>query len=85
MKLGLCRDRPSLITPEEAEEARNVPDNLRQYETVPEWARKAPALANMLVIPTDTGEVLEGKHDKRADPDFLAKNILLWTPHIHFT
>lgn len=85
VNIGLSRNRPSLLTPEEAEEARNVPDNLRQYEKVPGWAQQAPALTAILVIPTDKGELLEGKDDSRADPDFLAKNILLWTPHIQFT
>lgn len=85
VKLGLSRNMPSLLTPKEAEEARNVPDHLRQYEKVPDWAQRVPALSHMLVIPTDKGEVLEGKADSRADPDFLAKNILIWTPHIHFT
>jgi hypothetical protein len=85
VKLGLQRGMPSLITPEEAEEARNVPDHLRRYESVPEWAMSVPALATTLVIPTHDGVVLESHSDKRADPDFLAKNILLWTPHIYFT
>jgi hypothetical protein len=76
---------PPLLTPEEAEAARDVPDNLRRYEEVPDWAQKAPALAELLVVPTENGEVLDGRDDKRADPDFLTKNILLWTPHIQFT
>ncbi|KAJ9165794.1 hypothetical protein NKR19_g37 [Coniochaeta hoffmannii] len=85
VKLGLSRNMPSLLTPEEAEEARNVPENLRQYEKVPDWTEKVPALKETLLIPTDNGELLEGRDDSRADPDFLSKNILLWTPHIHFT
>ena len=85
VKLGLQRGMSSLITPEEAEEARKVPDHLRRYESVPEWADKVPALATTLVIPTHDGEVLQSDSDERADPDFLAKNILLWTPHIYFT
>lgn len=76
---------PSLITPEEAKELMEVPDHLRPYERVPEWALNAPNLATTLVIPTHDGVALLGKDDRRADPDFLAKNILLWTPHIHFT
>ncbi|KAK1768946.1 DNA-binding protein [Phialemonium atrogriseum] len=85
VKIGLRRDMTPLITPEEAEVLRNVPDHLRPYEKVPDWAVKAPPLAETLVIPTHDKEVLEGKDDSRADPDFLAKNILLWTPHIYFT
>lgn len=85
VKLGLDRSMPSLITPEEAEELRNRPDHLRSYEAVPEWAEKVPPLGELLVVPTHEGEVLAGKEDGRADPDFLAKGILLWTPHIFFT
>jgi hypothetical protein len=85
VKLGLQRGMPSLITPEEAEALRNVPDHLRRYESVPDWAANVPPLTTTLVIPTHDGEVLQGKDDKRADPDFLTKNILLWTPHIYFT
>lgn len=85
VKLGLRRGMTSLITPEEAEELRNVPDHLRRYESVPEWAMKVLALAATLMIPTDEGVVLQSHDDERADPDFLAKNILLWTPHIYFT
>jgi hypothetical protein len=88
VQIGLQRGMPSLITPEEAEEAeeaRNVPDHLRRYGSVPEWAMRVPELATTLVIPTHDGVVLQSHGDKRADPDFLAKNILLWTPHIYFT
>ncbi|OAA59866.1 DNA-binding protein [Niveomyces insectorum RCEF 264] len=85
VKLGLQRGMRSLITPEEAEALKAVPDHLRPYEHVPSWAVDVPPLATTLVIPTHDGEVLVDKDDKRADPDFLAKNILLWTPHIFFT
>jgi len=85
VSIGLSRNMRSLMTAEEAEEARNVPHDLRRYEKVPGWAVAAPALVETLVIPTHEGKVLDGKDDGRADPDFLAKNILLWTPHIYFT
>ncbi|SPQ25694.1 3230e342-3fdc-4a15-9c09-c0bf88d306b1 [Thermothielavioides terrestris] len=85
VKLGLDRSMPSLITPDEAEELRRRPDHLRNYERVPEWAEKVPPLQELLVVPTHDGEVLAGREDPRADPDFLAKGILLWTPHIYFT
>lgn len=85
IKLGLRRDMPSLITPEEAEKSRQVPDDLRPYEEVPQWAAQAAPLSQTLKIPTENGELLEGPDDDRADPDFLSKNILLWTPHIYFT
>lgn len=85
VKLGLDRQMPSLLIPEEAEMLRNRPDHLRTYERVPEWVEKAPPLKELLVVPTHEGEVLTGREDKRADPDFLKKGILLWTPHIFFT
>jgi hypothetical protein len=85
VELGLDRSMPSLITPEEAEELRNRPHHLRNYEKVPEWAEKVAPLGELLVVPTHEGETLAGREDERADPDFLAKGILLWTPHIFFT
>lgn len=85
VKLGLDRSMPSLITPQEAEELRNLPDELRRYERVPEWAERVPPLEELLVVPTHEGEVLTGREDKRADGDFVGKGILLWTPHIYFT
>jgi hypothetical protein len=85
VKLGLDRSMPSIITTDEAEELRNRPHHLRNYEKVPEWAENVPPLEELLVVPTHEGEILTGREDKRADPDFLGKAILLWTPHIFFT
>ncbi|KAK7970180.1 hypothetical protein PG996_001385 [Apiospora saccharicola] len=84
VKLGLDRNMPALMVPEEAEAARNVPEHLRKWEEVPQWAKDVLPLSGTYVLPTRDGELLESKQDKRADPD-LAKNILLWTPHIFFT
>lgn len=85
VKLGLRRDMPSLLTTDEAEELKNVPVHLREYEEVPDWAVKAAPVEDLLSIPTEDGTTLDGRDDERADVDFLAKNILLWTPHIYFT
>ncbi len=52
------------------------------------WAKARQVLTpweEILVVPTHDEEGLTGREDKRADPDFLEKGILLWTPHIHFT
>ncbi|KAK4245147.1 hypothetical protein C7999DRAFT_43281 [Corynascus novoguineensis] len=76
--LGLDRSMPSLITPEVAEKLWNPPHHLRKYEKVPECAKEAPSLAELLVVQTHESE-------RSADPHFLAKGILLWTLHIHFT
>jgi hypothetical protein len=83
--IGLTRGTRAIMLEEEIEEARNRPESQRPYERVPLWAEKVPPLAETLSIPTHDGVTLDGKDDVRADPDFLAKNILLWTPHIHFT
>jgi len=83
--IGLIRGAPAIMTMEEAEKAKIRPEHERPYETVPPWAEKAPSLAETLSMPTHDGVTLNGKDDERADRDFLAKNILLWTPHIHFT
>lgn len=83
--IGLVRGAPAIMTMEEAEEAKRCPEHDRPYERVPQWAEKVPPLPELLSIPTHEGLMLDGKEDTRADRDFLAKNILLWTPHIHFT
>ncbi|KAK2788776.1 hypothetical protein FQN52_006532 [Onygenales sp. PD_12] len=85
VKLGLVRGGRAIMTMEESEEAKNRPESERQYERVPLWAENVPPLTDTLTIPTLDGTMLSGKADERADPDFLAKNIVLWTPHIHFT
>ncbi|PNS13969.1 hypothetical protein CAC42_6482 [Sphaceloma murrayae] len=85
VKIGLQRGMSALMTPEEAEVLRSVPDELRRYEKVPEWAASVPSLTAPLTVPTADGGAITSKDDERADPDFLSKNILLWTPHIHFT
>lgn len=85
VKLGLTRNAKPLMSMEEAEEAKRVPDELRPYEKPPDWARLVPPLDETLKIPTDDGTVLDSKSDDRTDPDFLEKNILIWTPHIYFT
>ena len=85
VSIGLTRGARAIMMVEEVEEARNRPMSERPYEKVPLWAEKVSPLAEMLSIPTHDGTMLDGKDDERADPDFLAKNILLWTPHIHFT
>lgn len=85
VKLGLARHMPSILLPEEAEELRNTPHHLRRYEKVPSWAARVPPLEKTLSVPAQDGVTLNGSEDERADQDFLAKNILIWTPHIHFT
>jgi hypothetical protein len=85
VSIGLTRGARAIMLEEDIEEARNRPESERPYEKVPPWAENVQPLAETLIIPTHDGATLDGKDDDRADPDFLAKNILLWTPHIHFT
>ncbi|KAG8165545.1 hypothetical protein KVR01_004097 [Diaporthe batatas] len=85
VKRGLDRQMPAIMLHEQVEECRNKPDHLRQYERVPQWAQAVKPLEETLFIPTHEGELLKGKDDERADPDFLEKNIVLWTPHVFFT
>ncbi|KAK4106350.1 hypothetical protein N658DRAFT_529228 [Parathielavia hyrcaniae] len=85
VKLGLDRKMPSILTNDQVEELRNRPDHLRTYEKVPGWAEKVPPLEQLLIVPTSEGEVLTGRNGGRADSDLLAKGILMWTPHVHFT
>ena len=59
--------------------ARAEPESERPYECVSPWAVKVPPLKDIPVIPTEKGHRLDGKEDKRAGPDFLDKNVLLWT------
>jgi hypothetical protein len=84
VSIGLERGARAIMTIEETEEARNRPEQERRYEKVPPWAENVPPLSEILSVPTHDGVTLNAD-DERADPDFLKKNILLWTPHIHFT
>ncbi len=85
VSLGLTRGGRAIMLTEEVEEARSRPHHERTFERVPAWAEAAPPLAETLSIPTHDGVTLNGISDERADQDFLKKNILIWTPHIHFT
>ena len=68
---------------EKVEENRNRLDEERAYEKVPAWAGKVAPLVGILRITTNDGIILDDRHDERADEDFLAKNVLLWAPHIY--
>ena len=85
IKIGASRSAPAIMSNDLIEELRNKPEDQKTYEKVPAWVEKVPALQGTLVIPTHDGEILSDKDDERADKDFLSKNILIWTPHIHFT
>ncbi|KAL4908227.1 hypothetical protein BDW74DRAFT_98578 [Aspergillus multicolor] len=83
--LGLTRGAPAIMSMDDIEEARNRKDEERPYEKVPMWAAEVAPLAEPLYVPTHDGVLLADELDERADPNFLQKNIVIWTPHIHFT
>lgn len=85
IKLGLARETPAIISPEEAEELRTRPESSKNYEEVPEWTKNVPALPETLFMPSHDNIVMEGFDDPRASDWFKPKNILIWGPHIHFT
>ncbi|RMD42826.1 hypothetical protein DV735_g2249, partial [Chaetothyriales sp. CBS 134920] len=61
VKIGLTRDAHPIMTMEEAEKAKSVPDELRPYEEPPAWATRVPPLEEVLRIPADD-ESLLGRH-----------------------
>lgn len=85
IKLGLPRDAPAIMSPEQAEEYKARPESSKTYETTPDWAGTVPALAEPLYMRSFDGIVLNGKNDERAEPYFKSKNILFWSPHVLFT
>ena len=82
---GASRSAPAIMTNEYMDALKAVPDSERAWEKMPRWADATAPLPSTLVIPTHDNEVLDGMDDPRADAYFKSKNILLWTPHIHFT
>lgn len=85
IKLGLVRDIPANMSPEQAEEYRTAPESSKTYEREPEWTKAVPPLEETLFMPSHDGVIMEGSNDPRVSKFFLAKNILIWGPHIHFT
>ena len=84
IKLGLARETPAIISPEEAEYLRTRPESTKTYGELPQWT-DVPALPETLSMPSHDNIWMEGFDDPRASDLFKLKNILLWTPHIHFT
>ena len=82
---GSCRDAPAILTPEEVETMQSRPDSERTWERAPGWAERVQPLADILIIPTYDGRMPDNVEDKRAEPHFRSKNILLWYPHVDFT
>ena len=85
IKFGFARDAPAIMSPEQVEFYQTRAEEDKTYEEVPDWAKHVARLSEPLLMRTHDDVVLDGFEDPRADPDFKAMNILLWTPHIHFT
>lgn len=85
IKLGLPRDAPSIISPEQAEEYRTRPESSKKYEEVPEWTSKVSPLPETLFMRSHDNKIMEGFNDPRASDFFKPMNVLIWGPHIHFT
>lgn len=82
---GASRSAPAIMTEEYAEALKAVPQSQRAWEKMPEWATNVPKVQKTLSIPAADGTIMDGVDDLRADNFLKTKNILIWTPHIHFT
>lgn len=85
IKLGLPRDAPSIMSPEQAEAYRTRPESVKAYEEVPQWTQNVQCLPETLVMRSHDNFVMGGFNDPRASDYFKPMNILIWGPHIHFT
>lgn len=90
IELGLPRDAPAIMTDDEIDEVRLRP---KVYESVPQWTKRVPALAETLRLPhfqsptnmdSTSLEVIQDANDERISPVFKEKNILIWHPHNYF-
>ncbi|KAL8651642.1 MAG: hypothetical protein Q9210_003144 [Variospora velana] len=85
IKLGLVRDAPAIMSPEQAEAYRTAPESSKTYEEEPSWTKRVEPLGQTLFMPSHDGEFMQGFDDPRASRFFKHMNILIWGPHIHFT
>ena len=85
MELGLTRETPAILSPEEAEYLRTRPESSKTYQELPLWPEHVPAITETLFRPSHEGVIMNGFDDARASDAFKAKNILMWGPHIRFT
>lgn len=85
IKMGLPRDAPRIMSPEQAEAYRTTPEDAKTYERIPEWCERVAPLTEPLYVPSHDGVVLGSPDDERAEPAFKAKNIIVLSYHIHFT
>jgi hypothetical protein len=85
IKIGLRRDLPAIISPEEAEILRSTPENEKVYESVPQWSLQVKPLKKVLIIPMLEGEGSVLPTDEIVDREFLKLNIRIGEPHVLFT
>ena len=60
IKLGLARETPAIISPEEAEELRTRPESSKKYEELPAWTINVPAHPQTLRLPSHDNVVMKG-------------------------
>lgn len=84
IKIGLARDGPGIMTLKQIEYYQTRPESTKVYETVPEWAKRVPALPQPLVMPNHKGALFNGLNGEKAEEAFKSKNILIRRMHIHF-
>ena len=85
IKMGLVRDIPAIMSPEQAEEYRTAPESSKTYEKEPEWVKKVPPLQETLFMESHDGVFMKEFDDDRASNYFEHMHILIWGPHTHFT
>ncbi|KAI4279697.1 MAG: hypothetical protein L6R38_004975 [Xanthoria sp. 2 TBL-2021] len=85
IKIGLVRDVPAIMSPEQAEAYRTAPESSKTYEEEPEWVKHVKPFEQTLYMESHDGVVMNGFDDPRASDYFKRMNILIWGPHIHFT
>ncbi|KAL8877721.1 MAG: hypothetical protein Q9198_004315 [Flavoplaca austrocitrina] len=85
IKMGLVRECPAIMSPEEAEAYRNMPEDEKTNEEEPDWVKNVKPLEQTLYMVSHDGAVMRRSDDPRASEYFKRINILMWGPHIHFT
>lgn len=77
--MDLPRDAPAIVL--DIEKLKSRPQRL---EKEPGWCSQVPSLDQTFSLSDVEGKFPEDKSDNQASPDFLEKNMLVWTQHIYF-
>ena len=74
IKMGLVRECPAIISPEEAEAYRNMPEDEKIYEEEPDRVRNVKPLEHTLYMVSHDGAVMSGSDDPRVSDYFKRIN-----------